>query len=162
VRGERGPAVYNARMPQPTPPADGRALFAIAPFLLVKDLARSIAFYTDVLGFEVGEPWGDPPYFAMAERDGLTIMLHQVQPPLRVRPNGGSRAASGQPNHPGQDTWDLYLWCRDAEALYADFTARGATTVYEPVIQPDYTMKEFAIRDADGYVLAFGQHWDGA
>ena len=154
-------------MATPSPPDDGRALFAIAPFLLVKDLQQSIAFYTEVLGFAVGEPWGDPPYFAMAERDGLTIMLHQVQPPLRVRPNGGSRArsASGQETSRGTsggggDTWDLYLWCRDANTLFVDFTARGAEVVYEPVIQPDYTMKEFAIRDVDGYVLAFGQLWE--
>ena len=143
--------------PPPPSPDDDRDLFAIAPFLLVKDLSRSITFYTEVLGFSVSEPWGDPPYFAMAERDGLTIMLHQVQPPLRVRPNGGTRGGSAATT----DTWDLYLWCRDADALFADFTARGAEVVYEPVIQPDYTMKEFAIRDVDGYVLAFGQWWDG-
>jgi catechol 2,3-dioxygenase-like lactoylglutathione lyase family enzyme len=144
--------------PLPPSPGDDRDLFAVAPFLLVKDLSRSIAFYTDVLGFTIGEPWGDPPYFAMAERDGLTIMLHQVQPPLRVRPNGGTRGAAGA--GPTADTWDLYLWCRDAEALFEDFKNRGAEVVYEPVVQPDYTMKEFALRDADGYVLAFGQWWD--
>jgi len=145
--------------PPPPSPDDERDLFALAPFLLVKDLSRSIAFYTGVLGFMVGEPWGDPPYFAMAERDGLTIMLHQVQPPLRVRPNGGTRGAAG--GGPTADTWDLYLWCRDAEALFADFTERGAEVVYAPVVQPDYTMKEFAVRDVDGYVLAFGQWWAG-
>jgi catechol 2,3-dioxygenase-like lactoylglutathione lyase family enzyme len=144
-------------MPTPAPPPDdSRDLFAVAPFLLVKDVRRSMEFYTRVLGFSVGEPWGEPPYFAMAERDGLTIMLHQVQPPLRVRPNGGTRGSGA-----GQtaDTWDVYLWCRDAERLFADFVKRGAEVVYEPVVQPDYTMKEFAIRDVDGYVLAFGQWW---
>jgi hypothetical protein len=31
-------------------------------------------------------------------------------------------------------------------------------TVYPPVVQP-YGMKEFAVRDPNGYVLGFGQQW---
>lgn len=29
---------------------------------------------------------------------------------------------------------------------------------YEPCIQGEYDMKEFAVRDPDGHVIAFGQH----
>ena len=34
---------------------------------------------------------------------------------------------------------------------------KGATIEYEPCIQQHYDMKEFAVRDLDGYVLAFSQ-----
>ena len=29
---------------------------------------------------------------------------------------------------------------------------------YESYIQDEYDMKEFAVRDPDGHVIAFGQH----
>jgi uncharacterized glyoxalase superfamily protein PhnB len=46
----------------------------------------------------------------------------------------------------------------DVEALHAELVTKGAVIVYPPVIQP-YGMKEFAIRDPNGYVLGFGQTW---
>ena len=33
----------------------------------------------------------------------------------------------------------------------------GAIIDYEPRIQHEYGMKEFAIQDLDGYIIAFGQ-----
>ena len=44
----------------------------------------------------------------------------------------------------------------------SEFNSKGASVVYEPRIIEAYTMKEFAIRDLDGYVLAFGQDWPNA
>ena len=34
--------------------------------------------------------------------------------------------------------------------------------VYGPIVQTEYNMKEFAVRDVDGYVLGFGQEWPPA
>jgi hypothetical protein len=39
--------------------------------------------------------------------------------------------------------------------------AKGAMIEYAPCIQENYGMKEFAVRDPDGYILAFGQNWEG-
>jgi catechol 2,3-dioxygenase-like lactoylglutathione lyase family enzyme len=125
-------------------------LIAVAPFFYVKDIAASRAYYRDVLGFDVDSVWGDPPYFCMAQRDGVTVMLSLAPDVRKV-----------QPNDRGGDTWDLYVWCRDVEVLFEQVASAGAIVVYQPVVQPDYTMKEFAVRDVDGYVLAFGQHWPG-
>lgn len=46
----------------------------------------------------------------------------------------------------------------DVEALHGELVLKGAIIVYPPIIQP-YGMKEFAIRDPNGYVLGFGQTW---
>jgi hypothetical protein len=39
--------------------------------------------------------------------------------------------------------------------------AKGAVVEYAPRVQEDYGMKEFAVRNLDGYVLAFGENHDG-
>ena len=54
-----------------------------------------------------------------------------------------------------------YIWCDDAESLFQEFKSNGATIHYEPTIQENYEMKEFAVMDVDCYVIAFGQHWQG-
>jgi predicted enzyme related to lactoylglutathione lyase len=62
------------------------------------------------------------------------------------------------PNEAQGGTWDVFFWVNDVEALHAELVTKGAVIVYPPVIQP-YGMKEFAIRDPNGYVLGFGQTW---
>jgi catechol 2,3-dioxygenase-like lactoylglutathione lyase family enzyme len=44
-------------------------LTGISPVLVVADLERSVAYYTERLGF-ASEVHGDPPNFATASRDG--------------------------------------------------------------------------------------------
>ena len=61
------------------------------------------------------------------------------------------------PNEKQGGTWDAFFWVRDAEALHAELRGCGAEVVYGPVIQESYHMKEFAVRDPEGYVLGFGQ-----
>jgi catechol 2,3-dioxygenase-like lactoylglutathione lyase family enzyme len=121
-----------------------RQLIAIAPRFFVADIHRSVAYYRDVLGFNVDRLWNDPPTFCMPHRDGLTIMLGQVNDPTLIRPHG----ADGE-------TWDVYVWVRDADALFAEFQAKGALIVHPPVFRPYYRNQEFAIRDPDGYILGF-------
>jgi uncharacterized glyoxalase superfamily protein PhnB len=64
------------------------------------------------------------------------------------------------PNERQGGTWDVFYWVRDVDALCAELTERGATVAYPPAVQP-YGMKEFAVRDPNGYVLGFGQTWSG-
>jgi catechol 2,3-dioxygenase-like lactoylglutathione lyase family enzyme len=63
------------------------------------------------------------------------------------------------PNEKQGGTWDVFFWVSDAQALFDELQTNGAEIVYGPVIQAEYHMKEFAVRDADGYVLGFGQEW---
>ena len=119
-----------------------------APFFLVNNLQESIDYYANALGFDRPKLWGDPPDFAMPSRDGFTIMLKQVKANHTVLPNAQQAAY-----------WDAYIWITDADALFAEFKENGAIIDYEPCIQREYDMKEFAIKDPDGYVIAFGQHY---
>ena len=117
-----------------------------APYFPVADVERAAAHYERVLGFRREYSAGSPPEFAIVTRDGFSIMLRLVPNPERISPNerqGG--------------TWDVFFWVRDIRALHAELTASGADVVYGPILQPAYRMEELAVRDADGYVLGFGQ-----
>lgn len=118
------------------------------PYFPVTDVAASAAHYEKVLGFKTEYLAGDPPQFAIVSRDGLGIMLKHV--------DDGSKIV---PNEPQGGTWDVFFWVDDVQALYDELVAAGADIVYGPIVQRSYSMKEFAARDRDGYVLGFGQEW---
>ena len=117
-----------------------------APSFPVTDVARATAHYQGVFGFDTEYSAGSPVEFAIVTRDGLSIMLRRVEDAGPISPNerqGG--------------TWDVFFWVSDVRALHAELATKGADVVYGPVLQPAYHMEEFAVRDADGYVLGFGQ-----
>jgi uncharacterized glyoxalase superfamily protein PhnB len=118
-----------------------------APYFPVPDVASASAYWADVLGFRCEYIAGDPPEFSINGRDGSTVMLRRTGSPELIAPNerqGG--------------TWDVFYWVRDVDAVYDELARNGATVVYAPTVQP-YGMKEFAVRDLNGYVLGFGQEW---
>jgi catechol 2,3-dioxygenase-like lactoylglutathione lyase family enzyme len=121
-------------------------LLRSSPYFPVAEVEQSVAFYEQTLGFRCEYSAGSPIQFAICSRDGLAIMLRRVSAPELIVPiekQGG--------------TWEAFFWVSDAEALHAEFSAKGAEIVYGPMIQEAYQMKEFAVRDCDGHVLGFGQ-----
>jgi catechol 2,3-dioxygenase-like lactoylglutathione lyase family enzyme len=123
-------------------------LLRCAPYFPVPDVQKAARYYESVLGFKAEYAAGDPPQFAIVSRDGLGLMLKRVPDASRIVPN---EAQGG--------TWDAFFWVNDADALCAELKAHSAQIVYGPIIQTEYHMKEFAVRDLDGYVLGFGQDW---
>ena len=127
-----------------TPPAE---LLRGAPYFPVPDVAGIDDHYRNVLGFRREYAGGDPPIFAIYSRGGTAIMFRRVEDPTLICPNeqqGG--------------TWDVFSWVDDVERLFGELRDKGAVVVYPPMVQP-YGMKEFAVRDPNGYVLGFGQTW---
>ena len=118
-----------------------------APYFPVPDVSAIGAYYQTVLGFQCEYAAGSPAEFAVYSRSGAPLMFRRVGNPAAIVPNerqGG--------------TWDVFFWVADVEALYLELTAKTAEIVYEPMVQA-YGMKEFAVRDPNGYVLGFGQEW---
>ena len=121
----------------------------LCPLLAVFDMRRAIAFYRDVLGFEVAatsQPGNDFDW-ALLRLDGTELMLNTAyerheRPPA---PDPATVAAHG-------DT-TLYFGCRDVDAAYEHLRAQGLD-VKRPVIR-DYGMKQLSLRDPEGYGLCF-------
>jgi len=128
------------------PPANPPTLVGSAPYFFIRDLSSSLDYYCDVLGFTRPRLWGEPPTFAMPVRDGFIFMLKQVNDHSTILPNE-SRGG----------LWDAYVWVRNVRGLHAEFEAKGAEFAYGLTHQHEYDNIEFAVRDPDGYVIAFGQ-----
>ena len=128
------------------PGTNTRQFRGTAPYFLVRNLEESLEYYHRALGFNMPELWGDPPTFAMPSRDGFIFMLRQADQDADIT---NSRDQGG--------FWDAYVWITDADQLFSKFKEDGAIIDYEPCIQTDYNMKELAVRDPDGHVIAFGQ-----
>jgi len=121
-------------------------LKATAPVLLVKDVVAAANHYRDAMGFRYEKFWGEPAAFVMLQRDGLTVMLRQVEDPKHVVPNWTVV----------DKLWDIYFWVSDADALHAEFVTRGAKIDYGLCDQP-YGCREFGTQDLDGHDIGFGQ-----
>lgn len=77
------------------------------PVLGASDMARSLAFYRDTLGFSTST-WGEPPDFAILQRGHVTIALTFAARPCVSR------------------HWAAYVYVADADALHAELLAHGA------------------------------------
>lgn len=105
----------------------------IAPILNVKDMAQSLAFYVDILGFQ-NAPWGDDN-FTSINRDNTGIYL-----------------CKGGQGHPG--TWIWVGFDGDIHALYQQLLAKGVKIKLPPT---NFSWAyEMQIEDPDGHVLRFG------
>jgi uncharacterized glyoxalase superfamily protein PhnB len=122
----------------------------LTPLLQVFDMPTSIAFYRDVLGFEVvntSKPGSDRFDWAMLTLNGTELMLNTAYEDDNrpARPDPARVAAH-------EDTI-IYFACPDVDAAYAHIRARGVD-VKEPKIAP-YGMKQSYFLDPDGYGLCF-------
>ena len=119
-------------------------LLGVVPRLPVADLARTVAFYTRVLGFQVSVLWPeDRPTFTILDRDAVSLGF--------FTPDA----------HRGQvtiGTADLYLGADDVRALHAAIKA-VLPVEWGPEVY-FYGRREFAVRDPDGYLLIFTEPTD--
>ncbi len=123
------------------------ARWSIAPYFIVDDVVATANFYRDKLGFHYDRFWGEPPAFCMVKREGIIIMLSQLETTGVMRPN---RLAIDD-----GDPWDAYVWVDDADALYEEFKAKGVTIARDLCDQP-YGNRDFDVEDCNGYRLCFG------
>jgi uncharacterized glyoxalase superfamily protein PhnB len=121
-------------------------LTASSPVLLVKDVVSSANHYRDAMGFEYERFWGEPASFVILHRDGMYVMLKQVEDEKHVVPHWTV----------SDKLWNMYFWVSDVDALYAEFVGRGAKIDYGLCDQA-YGCREFGTQDPDGYDIGFGR-----
>lgn len=104
----------------------------------VRDIAASLAYFRDRVGFDIAFEYGTPPIYA-----GLcsgAVSLHLV-------------AASRAPRPPGHAA--VCIFVDDVDALHADLVRRGARILNAPQDQ-DYGLRDFGVADIDGNMIFFG------
>ena len=123
------------------------ALQSISPSFIVSDVAQTIAFYRDKLGFETRFQQPDrDPFFAIIGRDGTQLFVKSEK---NIDP---------VPNHQRHRhlRWDAYVYAPEPDALATEFTNRGAN-FSTPLKDTTDGLRGFEIADPDGYILFFGR-----
>jgi uncharacterized glyoxalase superfamily protein PhnB len=126
---------------------------SVTPNLLVKDVARSTAFYRDVLGFNIGEhvPDAEPFVFVMLDRDGVPVFLNDKTAALQDHPEMAATPFGG--------TNTMFFTITGVDELYAAVAPKA--TVVMALKNQFYGMREFAVTDPDGHVITFAERIDG-
>ncbi len=117
----------------------------LVPSLLVRDMEATLLFYQQ-LGFQVtgSHPPGEPPFWAEVSQDGVVFQFF-ADPP------------QGTLDHP-ICSGVFYIFPQDVKAL-AEKLQDKTEFLWGPEVM-DYGMLEFAIRDPNGYILAFTEPAD--
>lgn len=115
-------------------------LFYLRPVLWVDDVRATIDWYVNTLGFSEAAykedlQWGE------VEKDGTAIMFSK--PTAHLSYTGPQFSGS------------FYMATDDVEAMWQ--ALKNTPLVYYGLETFDYGMKEFAIKDCNGYILQFGQ-----
>lgn len=115
-------------------------IYAVHPILPVQDVAESIAFYRDSLGFNAGYVGGDPPDFAIMSRGEWSSEQVHIQlsksselTPVRLFIMMGA-----------------YI-----DRLHDEFRSKGVPITNVPTTQA-WGIRDFSIKDNSGHQLTFG------
>jgi glyoxylase I family protein len=122
-----------------------------APLFQVYDMQTSMAFYRDVLGFEVLQTAPDGPvaHWALLRNGETYLMLNTKYELDHERPAVSDTIS-------GHEDVTLYFMCDDPDAAYRELKAKGWADVNEPSTAP-YGMRQVYLRDPDGFSLCL-QH----
>ena len=115
----------------------------IAPQFFSPDIPATIAYYEAKLGFQCEGTWQDPPEYAIVTRDQHAIHFRCAEPPV------------ANPEKYDDELLDAYLRVEDADALFAEYAARGVEFTRRLSDMP-WGTREFVVKDCDGRLLAFG------
>jgi catechol 2,3-dioxygenase-like lactoylglutathione lyase family enzyme len=124
-----------------------RTGIVVTHFIVSDDVERSRRFYTEVLGGETVRR-GEPTYVALANS---WIIINIGGGPTDDKPT----VILETPSDPDRVSSFLNIRVADIEAVYKEWSARGAEFLTPPI--PRETEIRCYIRDPDGYLIEVGQ-----
>jgi len=127
----------------------------LCPLLQVFDMVESLAFYRDIIGFEIVAASPQPTGAGVANlnwvylrQGGATLMLNTRYDPEDVRP-----LQRDPVQFAAHDDTALYIACGDVDAAYEHLRARGVAMA--PPRVAHYGMKQLYLKDPDGFTVCF-------
>ncbi|WP_341842991.1 VOC family protein [Chitinophaga caseinilytica] len=109
-----------------------------ATIFQVSDLAAATVFYTETLGFTLDFEFGS----VVGLHHG-NVFIHLSGPASQ-----GNKKAIGEGH--------MYIFCDEVDDYFAEIAAKGADAFIPPADRP-YGVRDFAVKDPDGNILAFGK-----
>ena len=129
------------------PDRSGELKFVVTNTLIVKDIARSVAFYRDVLGAKVLRD-GQPTFLRLGN---IWITINVGGGPTDDKPE----VIASPPRDPDILSIFLNLRVTDIKRYYELWSSRGAKFITEPKVHA--TELRCYMRDPDGYLIEVGQ-----
>jgi catechol 2,3-dioxygenase-like lactoylglutathione lyase family enzyme len=109
--------------------------------VFVRDVTASVAFYRDLLGFEVAYVHGQPPYYAEIGRDNVAFNLRQTdRSPWDL-----------DPDEP--DLLAVAVYVTDAKSIFLEYDAKGVRMHRR--LREEYGHRGFIVCDPDDNLVQF-------
>ncbi len=134
------------QMPEPTTNNPSSIAFVRAePQLFVTDIARSLTFYKDLLGFKVEFTYGEPAFYAQVSRGGAHLNLRYVDQPLK------------EPILTlEEDLLAASICVQSIKELYLEFQTRGVLFHQNLHTEP-WGSRTFIVADPDKNLILFAE-----
>jgi uncharacterized glyoxalase superfamily protein PhnB len=123
--------------------AQSARLLVVRPFVFVRFVRSALPYYLDTLGFTLAFAYGEPPFYAEVERDGVRLCLRYTREPL-------TEAARARQDDVVLASFEV----TDARALYAELQERGAIFSQTLRVEP-FGGRRFVVDDPDGNRILF-------
>lgn len=104
------------------------------------DMDQSLKFYHELLGFDITFQWNNPVDYAVLKRGGVSIHLTK-------RTDGLSSTTHHN---------ILYIFVHEIDSFYDELMQREVP-IHNPIGDREYGMRDFDIKDPEGYILTFGK-----
>jgi len=131
----------------------------LIPELSCSDIKISLAFYTEMLGFEI-QYQREEEGFAMLQRQGACIMLDEIS---RKRKPKKRSWLTGLLEKPFGRGINLQIKTSNVDVLYGNVQQSGAN-IFLPIEEKWYRVdamevgnRQFIVLDPDGYMLRFAE-----
>ena len=144
---------------------DSPATFSrLTPILTTDDMDATIAFYRDILGFKVTAQIPDEnPTWCFLLQDDAAIMFTTPEEDGHSHDEDEDHGHSHDHDHDhdhhdssgANRLWTMYIYSDEVQTLWEEL--KNEDNVAYPLYDTHYGMREFGLRDRDGYMLSFGK-----
>jgi len=125
-------------------PSSSSAIIAAEPQLFISDMAVSLAFYEEKLGFRPVFTSGEPVFYAQVARDGAKLNLRRIAGPVF-----SEHFRAHEP-----DALSATLTLDDAKPLFLELQATGVT-FHQTLRSEPWGARTFIVGDPDGNLILF-------
>ena len=119
----------------------------LSPTLAVRDMKKTVDFYTNSLGFKLGMtfPSVEKPEYDELSKDGMVLML---LPAANVGIGGDEKLGVGV---------NFYMQIDGDIDEYYDTLKREGVKITVDIKDEPFGIRDFTVEDVDGYQLTFNQ-----
>jgi uncharacterized glyoxalase superfamily protein PhnB len=118
-------------------------IHSTVPVVNTDDIAKSLAYYQDVLGFAIDFQYGDPPVYAGVNSGAAEIYFTHSPDFVKL--------IADHALHP-----DIFIWVTDADQ-YFNLHVKNGAEIIEPIADRSWGARQYVVRDPNGYHLKFAQ-----